>query len=216
MNVKIQLVVLFFLCAISNLYAQPGDSGIWIDFAATKEIKKARFSLDCEFYTKDNSRKIDRNSIGLEGNYPITSLILVNAGYLLMNYDMTDYHEIRNRFFSAVKIEWHLSEFVFNHRERIQLTRKPLPGDNIRNDLYWRNRFRVDYKKPAWKINPSATIETFYSFGKSGTKSIDEMRYSLAAVYHLTHKQEMRVYCLISVTTVKKFYVFGLDYQISI
>ena len=216
MNVKLQILVLFLLLVFDQLHAQSIDSGIWIDFSATRKIKSASVSLDGEFYTKDNSQKIDRNSIGLEGNYPVTSFLQVDAGYLLMNYTIKDYHEIRNRFFTAFEIEWHLSEFVFNHRERIQLTRKPLPGAAMINDLYWRNRFRMDYKKPAWRVNPSATIELFYSFGESGTKTIDELRYSIAAVYNLTQHQEIRVYGLWSDSVVRNLYVFGIEYEISI
>lgn len=216
MNVKIKILVLIFLFAFNKLYAQSNDLGVWIDLLASKKIKSGSLALNGEFYTKDNSKTIDRISIGFEGNYPVTSFMTFNAGYLLMNYNMTDYREIRNRFFSTLAVKWRLSDFVFSHRERIQLTRKPLPGANVKNDLYWRNRFRVEYKKPEWKVTPTATIESFYSFGNSGTKTVDELRYSLAVKYSLSQNQDICLYGLWSELVYKDFYVFGVEYEISI
>ncbi len=213
-----KLLALFFivLSAVNNLSAQEEDWGTWIDVAANKKFKSATFSLDGEFYTQKDNRKIERTSIGLDGKFPVNSFMTLDAGYLLMNYNMTGYQEIRNRFFSTVSVKWRLSDFVFSHRERIQLTRKPDPEINVKNDLYWRNRFRMEYKKEGWKVIPSVTIESFYSFGKQGTKSFDEFRYSLACGYGLTTNQHIKLYGLWSDTVHKNFYVVGLEYEISI
>lgn len=216
MNLKFKLFVLTFLLALPKLYAQSDDYGVWIDLSADKKIKSGNLALNSEIYTKNNSQSLERISIGLEGDYPINSFLTANAGYLLMNYKLSDSYEIRNRFFSTLSAKWHLSNFVFSHRERIQLTRKPLPGDNVKNDLYWRNRFRVEYKKPGWKLTPSATVESFYSFGHSGSQTIDEMRYSLAGKFKLSQNQGLRLYGLWADLVNKNFYVFGIEYEITL
>jgi len=218
MNYKVKLFVIVFLavCDISNLYAQNDDWGTWIDLSASKAIRSASLTLNGEFYTQNNNRDIERTSIGIDGNLPINSIMTFNAGYLLMNYNMSGYHEIRNRFFSTISLKWRLSDFVINHRERIQLTRKPGSGEGAINSMYWRNRLRVVYGENKWKVKPSATIESFYSLGNQGTKQFDEFRYSLALSYCQLKNQDIRLYGLWSDAVHKNFYVIGLEYEISL
>lgn len=213
---RIIVLIAVLLFTLNKLQAQSDDFRVWIDLSAYREIKSATIAINGEFYTKDNSQIIERTSVGVDGSYSINSFLTLDSGYLLMNYFRTDYRKIRNRFYSTATFKWQISNFVFSHRERIQLTRKSLPGANASSDLYWRNRFRAEFKKATWKVIPSATIESFYSWGRQGTNSFDEFRYSLAAKYNLTRNQGIRLYGLLSDSFDSDFYVFGLEYEISL
>ncbi|MBL7965555.1 MAG: DUF2490 domain-containing protein [Prolixibacteraceae bacterium] len=213
---KTIIFILIFIFVFNKLFAQSDDFGVWIDLSASKKIKSTDLTLYGEYYTKNNSQTIERTSIGFGACFPIISFMKVDAGYLLLNYNMTDYFEIRNRFFTSLAIKWELQDFVFSLRERIQLTTNSQSGFDVANVVYWRNRFRAEYKNPIWKVYPLATIESFHYIGSISTNTFDEFRYSLAAKYSFTKNQDIMLYGLWSDAVSRNFYVIGLEYEISI
>ena len=212
---KSGVIAMCFMFFFTGINAQSEDYGVWLDLSVNKKVKSGVLSFFGEFYTKENSRTIERTGIGLSANYPLIANIKMDAGYLLLNYNNPIYRDIRNRYFSSVVMKWHFFDFELCGRERIQLTRKQGVETKTINDLYWRNRIKLNYRKENWRIFPSAAIETFYSFGKSGTYEFDEVRYSLAANYQVSKTNDIAFYSLWSDYIDMDFYVIGLEYNMS-
>jgi hypothetical protein len=198
------------------VYAQIEDFGLWADLSVSKSVRAEIFSFNSEFYTKGNSRALERISIGLEENHRINQHLKIGTGYLLMNYNLPNKLELRHRFYSGVGFKWHYKDFEINQRERVQLTLKPGAERNLIKEFYWRNLFQVEYKINSSRISPSASFESFCPFHRADGNLFDEFRYSLGMKYSILSSQSLKLYGLYSETKVKNLYIIGIDYSITI
>lgn len=95
---RILFATLFFtLIGLNELTAKEKDSGIWIDYSAVKKIGSATFGILGEFYTIDNSSKIDRISLGLKGDYQFLPWLSAGTGNVLINFYRIGYTELADR-----------------------------------------------------------------------------------------------------------------------
>ena len=213
-NVFIFLVLTILSC---NASAQDDDFGLWLDAFANKKYSSSEFSLYSEFYTYNNNRSIDRVSIGLEGDRDVFSFMKAGVGYLLMNKNKTGNYELRHRFYTNVKFKWEVFNLRFSLRERYQVTR--YPGNNLESPEYlnyWRNKMKISYEIPSCKVKPVIGIETFVLLNKTDSKRMDEVRYSVSALYPLTGTSNVEFYALLAQMPDLNQYILGLTYQIAI
>lgn len=216
MNLKIVVFVLIVIVS-SRVFAQSDDFGVWIDAAAKKKIASSELMLCSEFYTLNNSRSIDRISIGMEGNRNLIPSLSIGAGYLMMNKNKTDHYEIRHRIYTNVKYNCSISNLSFSFRERLQVTKYPenvLATSKYLN--YWRNRVRISYNIAESRIHPLVGVETFVLLNGDVSDRLDEVRYNLSAIYQLTKSTELELYGLLAKMRDLNQYIFGIAYQIKI
>ncbi|WP_119438373.1 DUF2490 domain-containing protein [Maribellus luteus] len=213
-NVFIFLVLTILSC---NASAQDDDFGLWLEAFANKKYSSSEFSLYSEFYTYNNNRSIDRISIGLEGDRDVFSFMKAGVGYLLMNKNKTEDYELRHRFYANVKFKWEVFNLRFSLRERYQLTR--YPGHNLESPEYlnyWRNKMKISYEIPSCKVKPVIGVETFILTNKQVSDRLDEIRYSLSALYPLTDSTDIELYGLVAQMHDLNQYIIGVSYQIKL
>lgn len=214
---KTAVTLIFLLLIVLKGFSQENDWGSWMDVDVMRKINSASFGLMGEFYTKNQLQSIERMSIGAKGEYAFTPAVSCGAGYLLMNYFKTGYHEYRNRLYAQTEYKKNISRLTFGLRERMQFTFYPETKDHLSETCaYWRNRFKIEYKNSQWKIEPVADIETFYLTGKSNQNGFDETRYSAGINIKVSGIQKLKVYGLLSDTHAEHFYVIGLDYSLKL
>ena len=192
------------------------DFGVWNDLSVMKKIRATSLGLFGEFYTNDNSRSIDRMSIGVKGELPVANWLKTGAGYALMNFIHPGYNELRDRFYIQAEPFWHLSRFILSFRQRMQLTLYPQTQTNASNTFHWRNRLEVCYKNPSHKIEPLADIESWYLFGNSLETHFTEFRFILGANYHLTKYQKVKCYGMLTDGTILNRFILGISYELQL
>lgn len=213
-NVFKFLVLIILSC---NASAQDDDFGLWLEAFANKKYSSSEFSLYSEFYTDNNNRSIDRVSIGLEGDHNVFSFMKAGGGYLLMNKNKTEDYELRHRFYANVKFKWEVFNLRFSLREGYQLTR--YPGHNLESPEYlnyWRNKMKISYEIPSCKVKPVIGIETFVLLNKTDSRRMDEVRYSVSALYQVSGTSYVEFYALLAQMPDLNQYVLGVTYQIAI
>ncbi|WP_372934494.1 DUF2490 domain-containing protein [Mariniphaga sediminis] len=213
-NVFIFLVLTILSC---NASAQDDDFGLWLDAFANKKIQSSEFSLYGEFFTRNNNRSIDRVSIGLEGDRSVFRFMKIGLGYLLMNKNNTDDYELRHRFYTHAKFKWEVYKLRFSLRERYQVTR--YPGYNLESPEYlnyWRNKMKISYEIPSCKIKPVIGVETFVLLNKTDLKRMDEVRYSVSALYPVSGTSNVEFYALLAQMADLHQYILGVSYLIDI
>ena len=143
------LLALMPLCAL----AQSDDFGLDFSLEAQKKLsKKWSIGLEGEFRTRDNTKTVDRWSLGLGIDYKVTKWLKASAGYAFLYdhnerisyYERTDdavlegdaevgdpkkcarYWAPRHRFNVSLTLDKKLfSDFRFSLRERWQYTYRP-------------------------------------------------------------------------------------------
>ena len=143
------LLALMPLCAL----AQSDDFGLDFSLEAQKKLsKKWSIGLEGEFRTRDNTKTVDRWSLGLGVDYKVTKWLKVSAGYAFLYdhnerisyYERTDdavlegdaevgdpkkcarYWAPRHRFNVSLTLDKKLfGDFRFSLRERWQYTYRP-------------------------------------------------------------------------------------------
>jgi len=149
-------LLLMALLLPMNSHAQNNDFGMWFSVGAVKKINKQfNFSFETEYRLRDNLRKTDRWSFGVEGGYKITNWLKASAGYTLLydNNEKNTYYDdpeedvdedtgepygyygkvkkaakywgARHRFNISLTGEWKYNRFTFSIRERWQYTYRP-------------------------------------------------------------------------------------------
>ncbi|MFZ4564683.1 MAG: hypothetical protein ACOYNU_14995, partial [Bacteroidales bacterium] len=121
----ILLIFLFNLTGVQKSLAKNDDFCVWNDINALKKFSASSLCLTGEFFTKQNSSIIDRLSIGLKGDHAFKPWLSGGAGFSLLNFNRLTYHENVDRFYFQIEPNWHLSNFFFCFRERMQITLYP-------------------------------------------------------------------------------------------
>lgn len=210
-------ITLILLVTLSyNSFAQEDDFGLWLDAIAQKKYTSSEFALYSELFTNNNNRAIDRISIGLEGDQKVFKFMKIGLGYLLMNKNTTDDYVLRHRFYSNAKFSWKVSNLKLSFRERLQVTRYPGNMGSPKFLTYWRNRLKMSYSFSSCKVKPVVGIETFVLTNKPVSDRLDEIRYSLSALYSLTDSTDIELYGLLAQMHDLNQYIIGVSYQIKL
>jgi hypothetical protein len=210
------LVLLGIALAANARVPKDTDFGVWNDLSVMKKIQSNSLGLFGAFYTNDNSRSIDRISIGVKGERPVNHWLNAGVGYALMNFVHPGYNELRDRFYIQAEPFWHLSKFIFSFRQRMQLTLYPHSQTNASNTFHWRNRLEVCYRNPTLKMEPLADVESWYLFGNHNDNHFAEFRFILGANYHLTQYQKVKFYGMLTDGTILNRFILGISYELQL
>ncbi len=198
---KFMLLVLMVSLLTPFAFSQAYNFGTWTNFGIEKKItKKWNAEVETELRTIGGNslyfvRLIERWNLGLATSYDINKNLKLGVGYDFMNKLDTKYlnYQFRNRFNFAGTGKLKISDFTFTLRERIQTTFKD-DSKRIKNngtiDTYkmnpewsWRNRLKISYNIPNFKINPSVSAETFYQLNNPDGNILENIRYILSFDY---------------------------------
>jgi hypothetical protein len=195
------------------LHAQTKDYGLWTTLGTEIDLGKWDIESDIELRTNDHAQQVDR------------------WGYWFLYYNDTKYDDFqpRHRVYIFLQGKYKLGDFTISLRERLQRTTKDeskrikesgkTDTYKINPDVAWRNRMKVEYNIPHFKINPAFSCETFYQLNNPDGNSFEKLRYTLALNYKLKKHHEFEVYGLIdkeiNVTDPVVMYVAGIGYLYS-
>ena len=107
--------ILFLGIVLAANAREPKETDFWGMERPFRYEKNSANSIGLfgEFYTNDNSRSIDRMSIGVKGDLSFTHWLKAGAGYALMNFIHPGYNELRDRIYVQAEPFWHLSKIHF-------------------------------------------------------------------------------------------------------
>ncbi len=224
-NIKIGSVLvtlLFFQTSTAVIQAQSDDFGMWYELGAEKKLSsKWNVGAEAEFRTRNNTKTVDRWSLGVNAEYKIFKGLKASAGYTFLNDNNPEeldlksdgirynkwtpsYWGARHRFNVSLTGKMDIGRLGISLRERWQYTYRPA-ADGKKYDFdeeAWtsvkgkgknvlRSRLQLDYDIPHWKLDPFFNVEMFND--KSG---IQKMRYQLGVEYK-----------------IQKKHIFGLTYR---
>ena len=199
---------------ISQVRAQ-ADFGMNYELGVEKKLsRKWNVAAETELRTRNNSRTLDRWSMGMGAEYKLLKGLKVAAGYTLLydnNKEVLDlkrdglrfnkytpsYWGIRHRIYAGISgsIDW--QRFTIGLRERWQFTHR-IEANGKKFDFdeeTWtsvkakdkhvlRSRLQIGYDIAHWKFDPTVNVELFHD--KNG---LQKVRYQLEVDYklHKTH-----------------------------
>jgi hypothetical protein len=201
---------------VSSISARETDTRTWIDLFATKKIKAATVGFVGEIYTMTNNSTLERTSIGLRGDYSLFPWLSAGTGYILVNFNHRDYHELANRFYFQAEPAWQVARFRFSFRERLQITNYPNSRTGEMNTRYWRNRFETVYKYGSKKLEPLINLESLYLLNDTGLNPFTEFRFTMGSNYHLTDHQLLKIYGMFTSGTYLDRYILGVVYNFTL
>lgn len=225
-SLKTGLALLLLLTCQSlsfTVKAQDNDFGMWYELGAEKKIsRKWNVGTEAELRTRNDSKTLDRWSVGVNAEYKFFKGLKATAGYIFLNENNQEeidfkkdglrpnkwtpsYWGARHRFHLSLtgSVDW--NRFSFSLRERWQYTYRPeATGKKYDFDEEdWvsvkgkgrnvlRSRCQVSYDIPHWKFDPFVNVELFND--KSG---IQKSRYQVGVDYK-----------------IKKTHIFALTYRL--
>ena len=205
------------LASLSSTYAQSDHFGVWTDITLEHKInKKLGVAFDAEYRTTDGLSQSDRISGTLEAEYRLLSWLKASGGYSLIynwnDYEITkkgnivsDYWQLRHRFFVSLTGSLSWNRFKFSLRERWQYTYRPentvtkhdedgdLKPDEIikgKGKNVLRSRLKVEYDIKGIPVTPFASYELHYS------SELDKNRWIAGGEYKINKKNSIELYYL--------------------
>ena len=222
MEKRLIILLLTFVGVVTGVCAQGNDFGMWYELGADKKLSRQwSLGVESELRTRNNTRTLDRWSVGVSAEYKVLKWLKVSAGYTFL-YDnnmeemdfkrdgftpnnwLPSYWGVRHRFNAGLTGSAAWKRFKFSLRERWQYTYRP-EADGKKYDFdnsVWksvkakgknvlRSRFQAEYDIPRWKFDPTASVEMF-----NDNNGIQKMRYQFGVDYKY-----------------KKYHVFSLSYR---
>ena len=116
--------------------AQGDDFGVWTDVNVEKKLT-SRWSIEggAELRTRDNSKELDRWSLGAEASYKVFDWLKLSAGYVFIDdhrYNLNDkgtkyadFWGVRHRFNASLTASQSFGDLSISLRERWQYTYRP-------------------------------------------------------------------------------------------
>lgn len=205
------LTLLLFIMLVGMPYtkAQTNDFGAWYELGAERKISRNwNIGAETELRTRNNSRTLDRWSMGINAEYKLFKGLKVSAGYnflydnnveefdfkkdgLRPNKWTPSYWGVRHRFSVALTGSTTLGRLGISLRERWQYTYRPEVNGkkyDFDNETWTfikgkgknvlRSRLKLGYDFPHWKLDPIAGFEIFND--KNG---IQKTRYQIGTEY---------------------------------
>ncbi len=231
------IITLFGLFLVPYTFSQTSNFGTWSSIGIEKKItKKWNVETETELRTIGGNnlyfvRLIERWNIGVTTNYDFNKNISLGVGYDFMNKLDTKYknYQFRNRFNFAGTGKLKFYDFTFSLRERIQTTfkddSKRLYSDGtidtykMNPEWSWRNRLKISYNIPNFKINPSISAETFYQLNNPDGNRFENIRYILSFDYKYKKRNLFEFYGVYNSELISEDsfgrYVLGVGYKYS-
>ena len=199
-----RLIIALFLSAFAVTSHAQDDFGVWSEVNVEKKLT-SRFSVEggAELRTRDNSKEIERWSVGAEAGYKFTNWFKLSAGYVLLrdnnekwNEDhdkLAEYWGTRHRFNTSLTGSVSFGDFDLSLRERWQYTYRPevtvsrtnVNSGKVKDKTYngkaksvWRNRLVLKYKY-------NRTLRPYLSAESSVASGLEKMRYSVGTELRL-------------------------------
>lgn len=190
------------------------DFGMFYELGAEKKISsKWNVGAEAELRTRNNTRTLDRWSVGLGAEYKIMKGLKASAGYTFLNNNNLEeldlkkdnirpnkwtpsYWGMRHRFNLSLSGSLDFGRLNVALRERWQYTYRP-KASGKRYDFdeeAWtavkgkgknvlRSRLQLSYDIPHWKLDPFVNVEMFNDKG-----GIQKMRYQAGVEYKYRKK----------------------------
>jgi hypothetical protein len=216
-------LLLIVLCSLFTPFtatAQDSGDDFGLDFsveAQKKLTKKWSVSLGGELRTRDNTKEVDRWSVGVGVDYKLTKWLKASAGYdlLIDNRDKSTYKAngdlnkvaefwgVRHRVNVALTASQKVGNFKFSLRERWQYTYRPertIDRYDVDDEEYeertypgmakhlLRSRLQVEYGVPGTGLSPFANVEVFNGW------SLVKTRYTVGMDYDLSKKHSLGLF----------------------
>ncbi|MBO6033033.1 MAG: DUF2490 domain-containing protein [Prevotella sp.] len=217
------VVLLFTVCSLftpltASAQSDGDDFGLDFQLEAEKKLtKKWSLSLGAELRTRDNTKEVDRWSVGVGADYKVTKWLKASAGYdlLIDNREKSTYKKngelnkiaefwgVRHRVNVALTASQKLGDFKVSLRERWQYTYRPektidrydVDDEDYESKTYsgkakhlLRSRLQVGYSVPGTKLSPYANVELFNGW------SLVKTRYIIGTDYDLSKKHSFGLF----------------------
>ena len=222
-SAKLRYLAVLFFTLHSSLFtlpasAQSDDFGLDFSLEAQKKLnKKWSVSLGGELRTRDNTKTVDRWSVGVGADYKVAKWLKASAGYdlLIDNRDKSTYKSngdlnklaefwgVRHRLNVALTASQKLGDFKVSLRERWQYTYRPektidrydVDDEEYESKTYngkakhlLRSRLQVEYSVPKTSLSPYAHVEFFNGW------SLEKTRYTAGMDYDLSKKHSLGLF----------------------
>ena len=217
-----RLIIGLLLAAFtSSAHAQSDDFGVWSEANIEKKIC-SRWSLEggAELRTRNNSKEIDRWSVGADASYKLTGWLKASAGYMLLDdhrYNLNDkgtkyadFWGVRHRFNVSLSASQTFGNLTVSLRERWQYTYRPEvttaryyastnklkdyeKGDYADNHTYRGKSKNVWRNRLMLKYKVSKMIRPYASAESNVARSLEKIRYGLGTEIRLDKHHSLDV-----------------------
>ncbi len=205
------LVIFFSLAGAIVSKATDKTTGIWIDMAVTKKVHSFILGITSEVLTKNDWTTLERVGLGCKADYPLFKWLNAGVAFSFLDFKRTGYYELKERYYVQLEPFWHISNFYFSFRERLQLSVSPKYRDLSPDSYYWRNRFEAYYKPGASKLEPLVNFEEWYHIGDYNHSITTGYRISLGANYRPTPREKFKIYGMLTDGTIISQYIVGVS-----
>ena len=87
MEKRLIILLLTFVGVVTGVCAQGNDFGMWYELGADKKLSRQwSLGVESELRTRNNTRTLDRWSVGVSAEYKVLKWLKVSAGYTFL-YD---------------------------------------------------------------------------------------------------------------------------------
>lgn len=206
------LIILFLLVVLSprQATAQSNDFGMFYELGVEKKLSpKWNVSAEADLRTRNNTRSLERWSVGLSAEYKFNKRLKASAGYIALFYNNIEemewkkdgftpnkwapsYWGVRHRFNASVTGNLDLGRFNISLRERYQFTFRPIATGKkydfdeeewkdikAKSKHVLRSRLQLTYDIPHWKVDPFVNVEFFNGW------ALQKIRYQAGVEYKL-------------------------------
>ena len=195
------------------------DFGVWLDAGVEKKLGK-RWALEGELgaRTRNNSKEMDRYSLGLGADYRLNRYLKFSAGYSLL-YDhrggTQTYHKDgtvnkitpsywwpRHRFLIGATGSYSFGRLGLSLRETYQYTYRAKAADKkydtdteewsdvkSKSQSLLRSRFQLTYRLRRTPLTPFGSVELYH-----GDCGLQKMRYTLGSNIQIGKCHKLKLY----------------------
>lgn len=218
---KIGIFLTMLAAGTSQATAQSegSDFGVWMDAGIEKSLGR-KWTLEGEIgaRTRNDSKEMDRYSLGLGADYKLNQYLKLSAGYSLLydhRGDTQTYHKDgsvnkvtpsywwpRHRFLLGLTGSCRLGPFGLSLREMYQYTYRPLAKDKkydtdtqewedirSKSQHLLRSRFQLNYRWKHTPLTPFGSVETYHGEG-----GLQKTRYTLGTNVSITRHHDLKLY----------------------
>jgi hypothetical protein len=222
MNVIKSILIIVCLVFVNEFVKSQSNVGMWNTFSLEKEFsKKFSVGIDEELRLKDNFSHINLFYTNLGMSYrPLRGLKLSLTYRFTQKYVIDNEFNFRNRLMFDASYKYHLSNFVFGYRSRIQA--EIINNKSTTPEWFWRNKFEIKYNFT--KISPYLGTELRYQIKVPKHPETDQgwhrIRLFAGFDYKLNENNTIGIYYL----RQNEFYIldpnnldiFGLQYSLTL
>lgn len=160
-----------------------------------------------ELRTKDSMKSIDRWGVSLSGEYNLSSLLKVDAGYELHHRNRgADGWKFRHRYYLGGTGTMKWQQFKFSLRERFQQT---FSNGDAANRL--RSRLKITYEPTRGIVSPYYSTELYQPLGDAAFWSVARLRYRPGVEIEVSNRWMLDVFYCYQYEPDKKKHIVGVE-----